>query len=145
MAKVQQPELAKDIRNTQDVRNFVYQARISEQGRSGKPSYDKQYNDWLFYNVPNNHGAYGDYSGISPCIRGNTAMSSYDYRLSVLPNCVGYACGRFSEIICKVRNVTTPTIYYSFNMNAGEFWRYAVTPNFNLSRGQTPALGSIMC
>ena len=127
MAIVKQPELSKDIKNTQDVRTFVFKARVDK-----KP---EDYNK--FYNIP----AYG---GISPCIQGNTDMGSYTNALSVLPNCVGYACGRFSEISCDIRGLE-PNILYPFNMNAGQFINYAPTSNFNLKTGNYPKLGAIIC
>ena len=68
--------------------------------------------------------------GYSNAIRGNPADSECD----VLPNCVGYAYGRFNEIgnygYCK----------YLSPVNAENFMQY----KGNLSTGQTPKLGACM-
>lgn len=52
---------------------------------------------------------------------------------SVLPNCVGYAWGRFMEILGK-----TPKLSRS---NAENWWSY----KDGYKRGQTPKLGAVMC
>lgn len=69
--------------------------------------------------------------GWSPCIQGS---SPTDPDCNVLPNCVGYAVGRFSEIggygYCK----------YFANVNAENFMQY----KGNLETGQTPKLGACM-
>ena len=39
------------------------------------------------------------YGGYSPCIQGNDAHGLRPFTGSVLPNCVGYATGRFNEVM----------------------------------------------
>lgn len=52
---------------------------------------------------------------------------------SVLPNCVGYAWGRFMEVLGKA-----PTLSRA---NAENWWGY----NDGYERGQTPRLGAVIC
>ena len=79
-----------------------------------------------YYNTPDRGGyAVGIING-SPRDSGN----------NVLANCVGYAAGRFNEIIgagCFV--------YYRYAPNAECFYKYAVS--YGLKTGNTPKLGAI--
>lgn len=52
---------------------------------------------------------------------------------SCLPNCVGYAWGRFRELLGKYPNLSKG--------NAERWWSY----NDGYKRGQTPKLGSVIC
>lgn len=52
---------------------------------------------------------------------------------SVLPNCVGYAWGRFGEILGKAPKLSRG--------NAENWWDY----NDGYERGQTPKLGAVAC
>ena len=70
--------------------------------------------------------------GYSTCIQG----SPTDSQCNVLANCVGYACGRFNEIIGSMK-------YPSLNCNAENFIERAKAAG--LSVGNTPKVGAIMC
>ena len=48
---------------------------------------------YISRSTPNKEGALG----VNPCV-----VVSSDY-LNVLPNCVGYACGRFNEIVGSMK------------------------------------------
>ena len=71
--------------------------------------------------------------GYSACIVGYPM----DRGANVLANCVGYACGRFNEIIGKNE-------YPYFNCNAENFITRAKDFYPNLEIGQTPKVGAIM-
>lgn len=81
--------------------------------------------------------------GYSTCILGNypygaPSSSRTGYPgLNVLPNCVGYAMGRFNEI------GDYKTFKYVFTGNA-EDW-YASAKRQGLSVGKEPKLGAVMC
>ena len=79
-----------------------------------------------FYNTKSN-------SGYSTCIKGKPT----DKGCNVLANCVGYACGRFNEIIGEMK-------YPSLNCNAENFIERAKN-TYGLEVGQTPKVGAIMC
>lgn len=79
-----------------------------------------------FYNTKSN-------GGYSTCIKGNPT----DKGCNVLANCVGYACGRFNEIIGSMK-------YPSLNCNAENFIERAKN-TYGLEVGQTPKVGAIMC
>ena len=74
--------------------------------------------------------------GWSPCIPGNPKSGIVPFAGSVLPNCVGWATGRFNVLLglneCK----------YLGNMNAVDFPKW--TGAQNLSYGQTPKPGACM-
>lgn len=74
--------------------------------------------------------------GYNPCILGNTAKMKRLWTGAVIPNCVGYATGRFNEIggygKCK----------YLGNTNAENF--YAMAQRQGLQVGMTPKLGACM-
>lgn len=79
-----------------------------------------------FYNTKSN-------GGYSTCIKGKPT----DKGCNVLSNCVGYACGRFNEIIGEMK-------YPSLNCNAENFIERAKN-TYGLEVGQTPKVGAIMC
>ena len=78
-----------------------------------------------FYNNGNN-------GGWSWCINGYPTDSG----CNVLANCVGYACGRFNEIIGEMR-------YKAFCCNAENFIERALEAGLQV--GQVPKVGAIMC
>lgn len=69
--------------------------------------------------------------GYSECIQGKPT----DKDCNVLANCVGYACGRFNEIIGKMK-------YPSLNCNAENFIERAKSKGLKIS--DKPTLGGIM-
>lgn len=70
--------------------------------------------------------------GYSTCIQG----SPTDSQCNVLSNCVGYACGRFNEIIGAMK-------YPSLNCNAENFIERAKN-TYGLEISSVPSLGGIM-
>ena len=72
--------------------------------------------------------------GYSPCILGN--KKHRDPELDVLPNCVGWATGRYNQLgqygECK----------YLGNANAEDFMKFVKSQN--LETGQTPKIGACM-
>lgn len=70
--------------------------------------------------------------GYSTCIQG----SPTDNQCNVLSNCVGYACGRFNEIIGAMK-------YPSLNCNAENFIERAKN-TYGLEISSVPTLGGIM-
>lgn len=70
--------------------------------------------------------------GYSTCIQGNPT----DSQCNVLANCVGYACGRFNEIIGSMK-------YPSLNCNAENFIERAKN-TYGLEISDVPTLGGIM-
>ena len=70
--------------------------------------------------------------GYSTCIQG----SPTDSKCNVLANCVGYACGRFNEIIGAMK-------YPSLNCNAENFIERARN-TYGLEISPVPTLGGIM-
>lgn len=73
-----------------------------------------------------------DKGGYSSCIKGNPT----DKDANVLANCVGYACGRFNEIVGEMK-------YPYLNCNAENFIERAKT-YYNLQVVDYPVLGGIM-
>ena len=71
--------------------------------------------------------------GYSSCINGYPT----DKDCNVLANCVGYACGRFNEIIGTMK-------YPYLNCNAENFIERAKN-TYGLKVGQEPKVGAIMC
>lgn len=69
--------------------------------------------------------------GYSTCIKGKPT----DSKANVLSNCVGYACGRFNEIIGKMK-------YPELNCNAENFIERAKSIGLKISN--KPVLGGIM-
>lgn len=86
--------------------------------RTSKPSGNKFY-------ITKSKGGY------SLCVIG----SPTDKNANVLANCVGYSCGRFNEIIGKMK-------YPTLNCNAENFIERA--KNLGLRISKTPTLGGIM-
>ena len=78
-----------------------------------------------FYNNGNNGGS-------SWCVNGNPT----DKGCNVLANCVGYACGRFNEIIGSMK-------YKTLCCNAENFIERAKAAGLEV--GNTPKPGAIMC
>lgn len=76
--------------------------------------------------------------GWNTCIKGSPNKAD----ANVLANCVGYASGRFNEIINKARGTSGCTYKY-LNCNAENFVERAV--NAGLRTGSTPRRGAIMC
>lgn len=83
---------------------------------------------------PSNNKFYitSDNGGYSKCIKGKPT----DKNANVLSNCVGYACGRFNEIIGKMK-------YPYLNCNAENFIERAKS-YYNLEVVDYPVLGGIM-
>jgi len=81
-----------------------------------------------YYNTKSN-------TGYSSCIEGNKTTGCYNSSINVLPNCVGYAAGRFNEIANQNKFV------YNLNCNAEDFYNNA--KKFNLKVGMVPKLGAI--
>lgn len=77
-----------------------------------------------FYNTVSN-------GGFSLCIKGKPTQSGRN----VLSNCVGYACGRFNEIIGSMK-------YATLNCNAENFIERAKSIGLEISN--VPTLGGIM-
>ena len=76
--------------------------------------------------------------GWNTCIQGKPTHPT----CNVLANCVGYASGRFNEIINDAKGKTGCT-YKTLNCNAENFIERAKAAG--LSVGQTPRVGAIMC
>ena len=74
----------------------------------------------------------------------NTCIKGYpmDANANVLANCVGYASGRFNEIINEARG-TTGCTYKGLNCNAE--WFIERAKEAGLKTGSTPKVGAIMC
>lgn len=75
--------------------------------------------------------------GWNTCILGKPK----DPDANVLANCVGYASGRFNEIINEARN-TTGCTYKTLNCNAENFPERAISAG--LKTGSTPKVGAII-
>lgn len=76
--------------------------------------------------------------GWNTCIKGNPRYTYAD----ALANCVGYASGRFNEII-NIARETTGCTYTTLNCNAVGFKERAEAAG--LKTGSTPRRGAIMC
>lgn len=76
--------------------------------------------------------------GWNTCIKGNPRYQYAD----ALANCVGYASGRFNEII-NIARETTGCTYTTLNCNAVRFKERAEAAG--LKTGSTPRRGAIMC
>ena len=74
----------------------------------------------------------------------NTCIKGYpmDPNANVLANCVGYASGRFNEIINEARG-TTGCTYKGLNCNAE--WFIERAQQAGLKTGSTPKVGAIIC
>lgn len=75
--------------------------------------------------------------GWSPCIEGNTEYGLQPFAGSVLPNCVGYICGRFNE------KLNTGDCRYFGNTDARNL--YALGISQGLSFGNDPVAGGVIC
>lgn len=82
---------------------------------------------YISYDTPNGVGI----TGYNHCI------VCGDYFLNVLPNCVGYACGRFNEIIGEMK-------FPSLSCNARNFIKRARESYPSLQISEVPTLGGIM-
>ena len=76
--------------------------------------------------------------GYSPCIKGNPKNRNKD--LNVLPNCVGYAVGRFNEIYHEIMGGSG--CEYLGNTNAANFIDLARKQGLTIT--QRPTLGGCM-
>ena len=76
--------------------------------------------------------------GWNTCIKGNPRYQYAD----ALANCVGYASGRFNEII-NIARETTGCTYTTLNCNAVGFKERAEAAGLKI--GSTPRRGAIMC
>lgn len=76
--------------------------------------------------------------GWSPCIKGKPT----DPTANVLSNCVGYACGRFNEIINEALDKEGCT-YNTLCCNAENWIERAKAAGLEI--GQVPRVGAIMC
>jgi len=74
--------------------------------------------------------------GWSPCILGNNNKGQRDPGLNVLPNCCGWACGRFNSI------AEEPTCRWFGNVNAENF--LALGKSQGLKTGTEPKIGAVM-
>lgn len=74
----------------------------------------------------------------------NTCIKGYptDAGANVLANCVGYASGRFNEIINEARQTTGCTYKY---LNCNAEWFIERAKQAGLQIGSTPRVGAIMC
>lgn len=74
----------------------------------------------------------------------NTCVKGYpqDKNCNVLSNCVGYASGRFNEIINEARDING-CAYKTLNCNAWRFPERAIAAGLKI--GSEPRLGAIMC
>ena len=79
-----------------------------------------------------------DYEGRNTCIKGSPRYQYAD----ALANCVGYASGRFNEII-NIARETSGCTYTTLNCNAVNFKERAEAAG--LQTGSTPRRGAIMC
>ena len=79
-----------------------------------------------------------DSGGWNTCIKGNPRYQYAD----ALANCVGYASGRFNEII-NIARETSGCTYTTLNCNAVNFKERAEAAG--LQTGSTPRRGAIMC
>ena len=80
-----------------------------------------------------------EYGGYSSCCEGNTEGKKFSRPRpgSVLPNCVGYACGRFNEISGLGANG-----YWGLNYDAKKLFERGKA--LGLQTGTTPAEGALM-
>lgn len=77
------------------------------------------------------------YGGWSPCIEGNNQYNLRPFAGSVLPNCVGYICGRFNELL----NAGACTWFGS--VNARDLFQLGVSQG--LLTGHDPIVGGVIC
>lgn len=86
--------------------------------------------------ITSNYYIMTSYGGWSPCVEGNNAHGLRPFPGSVLPNCVGFATGRFNELMglgaCTYLGSTDAMYFMNF-----------VVPQ-DLSVGSDPQLGACM-
>ena len=87
--------------------------------------------------INSNYYIMQSYGGWSPCIEGNNTYGLLPFAGSVLPNCVGYICGRFNELLHE--NACT----YFGSVNARNL--YALGVSQGLSTGNDPVVGGVIC
>lgn len=78
--------------------------------------------------------------GYSSCIRGNYPKDAGESRtgypgLTALPNCVGYACGRFNELIGS----------WKYDINGHATTAVDRAKSYGLSVGTVPQVGAMIC
>lgn len=83
-----------------------------------------------------------DNGGWNTCIQGKYNTGGHDSQCDVLPNCVGYASGRFNEIYSEITGYQGSK-YKNLNSNAEDFIERA--NQAGLRTGSTPKEGAIMC
>lgn len=74
--------------------------------------------------------------GWNPCVEGNNDYGLLPFPGSVLPNCSGFATGRYNELL----NLSACT--YLGNANGGDFMQFATAQD--LPTGSTPVVGGAM-
>ena len=87
-------------------------------------------------NINSNYYIMTSYGGWSPCIQGNNAYGLRPFAGSVLPNCVGYAVGRWNELM----NLGACT--YLGNRDAK--WLYSLAISQGCTASSTPTTGALM-
>lgn len=75
----------------------------------------------------------------------STAVTCSDTITNVLPNCAGWALGRFNEVYCQIKNLDVDSLPYGRfgSHNAGQEW-IDVAKNCGLEVGDKAAPGAIM-
>lgn len=76
------------------------------------------------------------YGGWNPCVEGNNDYGLLPYPGCVIPNCSGFATGRYNERL----NLGACT--YLGSANGGDFMRFAYSQNLGIR--QTPVVGGAM-
>ncbi len=76
------------------------------------------------------------YGGWNPCVLGNNDYGLRPFPGSVLPNCSGFATGRYNELL------SLGACPYLGNANGGDFMQFAVWQD--LPTGSTPVVGGAM-
>lgn len=91
------------------------------------------------YWTGNGHYPFTGPRGYNNCILGNTYKGTHPLQWPgcVLPNCTGYAVGRYME--CQ--GVTSTPLYNEGDMDARAFW---TMPSPGITKSQTPQQGAIM-
>lgn len=87
-------------------------------------------------NINSNYYIMQSYGGWSPCVQGNNAHGLRPFAGSVLPNCVGFATGRFNEMMglgaCTYLGSTDAMYFMQFASSQG------------LATGSVPRVGACM-
>lgn len=87
--------------------------------------------------IHSNYYIMTSYSGWSPCIQGNNNYGLRPFAGSVLPNCVGYAVGRFNELLSE------GACTWLGSVNANMLLARAISQG--LSYGYYPVRGACIC